>query len=224
MSLHSSCIISPTPAFSGYLADTRESRRIHYRIRYQVYCERKGFEDNAVLRKRGLERDAYDEHALPFIFRDEHDGHWRGTARLVIRGATPLPVEASGALPDRFCAGYAPGSVAELSRLAALTPPTRHGRDRWALLRATLGSVLSCAEWFGIEELLFLTVPSLARVINRMGIPIEPVGQPIEHRGVRQAFVGQVKTALTTLVGHGIEPAFESYSRLGDHGRERLLA
>lgn len=224
MSLHSPSIAGPIPAFSGYLADTRESRRIHHRIRYQVYCERKGFEDNALLRKRGLERDAYDEHALPFIFRDECDGRWRGTARLVIRGAMPLPVETCGALPERFCARYAPGSVAELSRLAALTPPRRHGRDRWALLRATLGSVLSCAEWFGIDELLFLTTPSLARVVSRMGIQMEPVGQPVEHRGERRAFVGQVGAALTTLVAQDIEPAFEAYSRLGATSEERLLA
>ncbi|UEX77367.1 acyl-homoserine-lactone synthase [Sediminicurvatus halobius] len=216
----------PRGGFSGYLADTRESRQIHYRIRYQVYCERKGFEDNAVLRKRGLERDAYDGHALPFIFRDEHDERWRGTARLVIRGASRLPIEEMGALPGDFCSQHAPGSVAELSRVAALTPPTSHGHGRWELLKTTLGSVLVCAQQFGIGELLFLITPSLARVVRGLGIPMRPVGHPVRHRGERRAFASCVPEALESLAELDVRPSLDFCSRLRDapYSPQRLLA
>jgi len=216
--------VSTRPGFSGYLADTRESRRIHYRIRYQVYCERKGFEDNALLRKRGLERDAYDGHALPFIMRDDHDGQWRGTARLVIRGTTHLPMENTSALPPRFCEGYGAGRLAEVSRLAALTPPSLPGRDRWSLLKATLGSILTCAEQFGLEDVLFLITVGLARVVQRLGIPMTAVGTPVHHRGERQAFLSAVTDALNSLREAGVQPDYGLYSSADQDPAGRLLA
>lgn len=208
--------------FTGYLADTRESRRIHYRIRYQVYCERKGFEDNAVLRKRGLERDAFDGHALPFIMRDEREGHWRGTARLVIRGNAGLPVEGTGALPAGFCDQYAPGSLGEVSRLAALTPRTEPRGDRWAMLKATLGTVLTCADTFRLEHVLFLITPALARVVQRIGIPMVQAGEPIEHRGERRVYLSRVALALDALEAAGVTPQFEHYSAVQETGAALL--
>ncbi|TQE98215.1 MAG: GNAT family N-acetyltransferase [Spiribacter salinus] len=215
----------PNPRrFTGYLADTRESRRIHYRIRYKVYCERKGFEDNALLRKRGLERDAFDGHALPFIFRDEQDGQWRGTARLIIRGSERLPLEITGALPADFCEGYPPGTIGEVSRLAALGPVSPQGQNRWTLLTTTLGTVLACAGQFGMTDLLFMITPGLARVVRTLGIPMTPVGAPVHHKGRRQGYVSPVADALASVRAIGARDAFGLYSELGGQEPVGMLA
>ncbi|TQE98771.1 MAG: GNAT family N-acetyltransferase, partial [Spiribacter salinus] len=213
-----------TQRFTGYLADTRESRRIHYRIRYQVYCERKGFEDNAVLRKRGLERDAYDGHAVPFIFHDEHEGRWRGTARLVVRGSQPLPVEMTSALPSGYCEGYKPGTLGEVSRLASVSPATCTGRERWALLISTLGSVLTCAYDFGLRDVLFLVTPGLARIVSKLDIPMAPIGRAVQHRGRRQAFISPVSEALDSVRQAGADEGYKLYSAREERGTRKMLA
>ncbi len=40
--------------FEVFLADTRESKEIHYSIRYQVYCEEMGFENKHWLNETTL--------------------------------------------------------------------------------------------------------------------------------------------------------------------------
>lgn len=204
----------PTSRFTGYVADTRESRRIHHRIRYQVYCERKGFEDNHVIRRSGLERDAYDGHAIPFIFRDEPSGCWRGAARLVVRGTTRLPMEALGAVNARQLDRYADGTVAEISRLSALPSSTRTGHGRGGLLIASIGTLLSYADHFGIHTLFFLITPGLARVLARCGVPFRPCGRSIHHRGERRVFMGEVHPALAGFAAEHCMAEFRCYSRM----------
>lgn len=76
-----------------YLARSEAARRIHYRLRYEVYCRETGFEP-AEQHPEGIERDAYDEHAEHFLI--SHEGRppetrWVGAMRLILPGKRPLP-------------------------------------------------------------------------------------------------------------------------------------
>ena len=50
------------------LADTPESKAIHYSIRYKVYCEEMGFENKDNFHQK-QEVDNYDQHSVHFIVR-----------------------------------------------------------------------------------------------------------------------------------------------------------
>ena len=78
--------------FEVFLADTRESKEIHYSIRYQVYCEEMGFEnkDDFPLEQ---EFDEYDKHSTHFIVRARQTGQWVGAMRMIFKNDQPLPLE-----------------------------------------------------------------------------------------------------------------------------------
>jgi N-acyl amino acid synthase of PEP-CTERM/exosortase system len=78
--------------FEVFLADTPESKAIHYSIRYQVYCEEMGFEnkDNFPLEQ---EFDEYDSQSTHFIVRTRLTGHWVGAIRMVFNTDHFLPID-----------------------------------------------------------------------------------------------------------------------------------
>ena len=54
-----------------------------YRLRYQIYCVEKGFEDSTA-HPNELERDEFDSHAVQSLLLDRATGIALGTARLVL--------------------------------------------------------------------------------------------------------------------------------------------
>src|SRR5579872_4358985 len=68
--------------FQTCLADTPALTETAYRIRYQVYCLERGFE-NADQQVGGMELDAYDSRALAGLLIHRPSGDAMGTVRLV---------------------------------------------------------------------------------------------------------------------------------------------
>ena len=64
------------------LADPPASKKLHYQLRYQVYCQKLAYEDPTQF-PDGEERDQYDEHAVHFLAYDGRRGDWAGALRLV---------------------------------------------------------------------------------------------------------------------------------------------
>ena len=77
--------------YEAVVADTPVARRIHHRIRYQVYCLEHGYEDPARY-PDGEERDDWDQHSVHFIVRDRLSGEWIGAMRLIkpVEGRLPI--------------------------------------------------------------------------------------------------------------------------------------
>ena len=46
--------------YEVFLADTPESKALHYQLRYQVYCEETGWERSPQFLQEKLERDDFD--------------------------------------------------------------------------------------------------------------------------------------------------------------------
>lgn len=173
--------------YAVYIADTGLARNIHYHLRYRVYCERKGYEapiDTGVKQ----ERDSHDPLATHFIVRNGTTKAWQGTARLITSTRTRLPVQLMGALYPHAEKKLLGAPVAEVSRLAALrsacpwSPSNRH------LLQTTITGLTDYSRRHNIEHLIFLISPGLARILSRIGIPMEVCGPPVEHKGQRRAF------------------------------------
>ena len=186
------------PAFSDALKDEA------YRIRHAVYCEELGYE---APQPDGRELDEYDAHSLHLLIRNVQLGEFMGCTRLVRARPRdphyPLPFEKTcAATLDRSVvdpAVLAREAIGEFSRLAILArfrkrkgeeqPPAGLGdspRPRFPYMLASLflGTV-ELARLNGIENLFILTEERLARHLRMLGVKIQVVGAPTEHRGAR---------------------------------------
>lgn len=84
--------------YEVYLANTADSKRIHFKIRYQVYCEDKHFESVSRF-PDGQEKDEYDENdAVHFIVKHIPSQKWVAAMRLVRNERCELPIEGKCAI------------------------------------------------------------------------------------------------------------------------------
>jgi len=89
--------------FEVFLADTLEAQKIHYHIRYQVYCEELGYEDPTQFPDQ-LEFDKWDpmgnhiSASKLFLVRLRHTKQWIGAMRLVPYNGHALPLEETTSL------------------------------------------------------------------------------------------------------------------------------
>jgi N-acyl amino acid synthase of PEP-CTERM/exosortase system len=197
--------------FDVFLADTPESKQLHYNIRYQVYCDEMGFEDKELFPDQ-QEYDKWDNHSVHFLVRDKHRGHWVGALRLVLPENSSLPFEKHCNLEKKLSTGEYLQSV-ELSRLCVLKEVRRFSAKRfapygilteenvfentnvtvlhnyknlgliltWGLIRAV---ALYCKQ-NNRKDLYLLVAPSLASAIRKVGFSADQIGEPCSHRGKR---------------------------------------
>jgi N-acyl amino acid synthase of PEP-CTERM/exosortase system len=74
------------------VADTAASRRIHYNLRYQVFCLETGFEE-ASRYPDEQETDEFDAYSTAFLVRQNGSNVWAGTARLILPDDKLLPIQ-----------------------------------------------------------------------------------------------------------------------------------
>lgn len=195
--------------FSIVPALTPELREQAFRIRHSVYCEDLKYEPARVDRR---EVDQYDAHALHCLVRSVKSGEYVGCTRLILcppwAPTEPLPFERTCANAlDRSIAD--PQSmprhrIAEVSRLAVVSsfrlrrgeqsspmPLDDHSfgdplQPRFPYIPVALYlATTELAALNGIDTMFVLTEPRLARHFARLGVNVQQVGAPVEHRGTR---------------------------------------
>ncbi len=219
----------PQSNFEVVLADTSEARRIHYRLRYQVFCLETGFEDASSYPEQE-ERDSFDAHAKHFIVRDTRSQAWVAATRVILPGGGLLPVEHHGGLAcptGQNVRMYLRKNTAEVSRLliAEGTPgpylslnshpplvsgrqsppaqPRRELRNRLMIIRELLRGIAAYGVESNIPQAAFFVTRALARMVTSMGIELTLIGAPFEHRGLRYPYIintEQVYDALSQLI------------------------
>ncbi len=195
--------------FSVVPATTPELREACFRIRHDVYCKELGFEP---VREDGMETDAYDAHSVHCLLRATTSGRFVGSIRLILPDpndlAKPYPFEKTCAETiNRAIADprkMAREKMGEVSRLAVIADYRRRksdkgtpgslsdedfgdeGRPRFPFIPVGLYlGMLVQAHRFGADTLFMLTEPRLARHLSLLGVKIERIGGPVEHRGRR---------------------------------------
>lgn len=195
--------------FTAVPAVSDELKRAAYRIRHDVYCKELSFE---AVRPDGMETDACDSHSIHTLLRSKANDEYVGCIRLVLAQPqdpmSPLPVERLCARTiDRRIADpqkLPRDRIAEVSRLAVISRYRRRKgeatrpagiteddfgtRDRPRFPYITVGlylGMIAQARRHGIETLLVLTEVRLASHLSRLGIRVQRIGGPIEHRGSR---------------------------------------
>ena len=187
-------------SFATIDADEPPLVRDAYRLRYQIYCVEKGFEEPAA-HPDELERDEFDSHAVQSLLLDRATGIALGTARLVL----PLSnaPEKSFAIQRLLrresmkAAGVPIDSIAEVSRFSISKQSLRRVTSanpgsgvvyrsgplmRLGLLQMLIRmSVLNgITHWYGVIE------PPLMRMMAAMSFYVEPIGPLVDYHGIRQ--------------------------------------
>ena len=181
--------------FEVFLADTEESKDIHYSIRYQVYCEELGYENKEDF-SRDMEFDQYDESSEHFIVRHKESGDWVAAMRLVMSGKNGLPMEDHCVLNEEIENTHFRRAV-ELSRLCilgkvrrSLNPDSYRKSDRRINQSIVWGLVNAASEYCHVNTLnwYFMTTASLKKFLSRGGCKMTKIGDLCKHKGERFPF------------------------------------
>jgi N-acyl amino acid synthase of PEP-CTERM/exosortase system len=182
--------LSVVPADSDELLD-----RV-FRLRFQVYCVERGFED-AAEHPNGRERDRDDRRSLHFLVLDRATGVAAGTVRLILpQIGNDLPVFRLTGTGKRGM-DLPLHSTAEVSRFAIAKAYRRRLEVGWrsgsghraALSIITFGliqAIVMMSSVGGITHIVAMMEPALLRLLRRMSIEFHEVGGLVEHHGVRQ--------------------------------------
>jgi N-acyl amino acid synthase of PEP-CTERM/exosortase system len=198
------------------LADTPESKAIHYSIRYKVYCEEMGFENKDNFHQK-QEIDNYDQHSVHFIVRTKTKKKWVGALRIIYKNDNSLPIENFCILKEPIVKNNSKQS-AEISRLCILKEartryididPTNgikekkmpiresnkinltHNKQQ-LINRSIMWGLLNAATEYcysnNIRDWYFMTTIPLAKVLRKGGFNMINFGEGVHHNGNRYPF------------------------------------
>lgn len=236
--------------YDFFLADTDAGKSIHFNLRYQIYCLRECYEDPACYPDY-LEQDEYDDYSAHFIARYRNSDEWLGAMRLIVAPAFKLPVARFSTINAKIFAQPDWKKVAEASRLCTLLPSsscanvstresknlTRRDRSQSCAARAlqaswiAVGLIRAARQYCLRNEItycFFLISDPLARMLRRLGMAIEAVGAPCQHRGWRRPYIHNVESGYQSMAVRSPElyqsfcspDAYTHYSEL-DEGLNR---
>jgi N-acyl amino acid synthase of PEP-CTERM/exosortase system len=197
--------------FETVTANTPDLLPLAQRVRYQVYCVEKQFE-NPADHSDALERDEFDSHAVHSLLVDRQTRDVLGTVRLVLplsdaphnsfaiqrlsnhpllKGSRQLPLHAAAEV-SRFSLSREFGRRAVTTRAlrgeltdtaGGKSPPHRSG----PLMRLGLiQTLVRMSTQHGITHWLAVMEPKLLRMLAAMAIRFEPIGGMVEYHGWRQ--------------------------------------
>ena len=204
--------------FSVIRATTPELLRKAYRLRYQVYCVENPFEDPEQQIDQS-EIDEYDENSVHTLLVHRRSGEVVGTSRVILphhKGELrPLPVSTllRGAHRHRFNE-FPAAQTAEISRFAVSKQFRRRcGEERYAdvgfsgnasrpeinerrlmpfITLGLLRGVFAICLEYNITHLAAVMEPPLIRILRRLGLDFTPIGELVEHHGVRQPCIARL--------------------------------
>ena len=187
-------------------AEDVASQRAAFRLRYNVYCVERGFEDISRYPER-MEWDSHDEHARHVLVRARsRPGGVVGASRLVVDTACQgaLPIESHGSVSVcrqlAYVREHPDTRLAEVSRLAVtrefaevLHPAALPARLRSQHVTLGLLALLFQQSWHaGVTHWVALLETTLLRALARFGFHCHPIGTVIEHRGARQPVIARL--------------------------------
>lgn len=184
--------------FSVTVADTPASIEAAYRLRHQVYCVERGFEQS----QGAIETDTFDPHARHVLLTQRSTGRVVGTVRVVAtqraEPATRLPIQTL--CPSNLLRVLPIRNTGEISRFAISKDLRDASCAGNALLRLGLmqGIVRLSAD-MGLTHWCAVMEQTLLRLLRVSGIHFQPLGPAIEHRGLRQPSWGRIDGVLARM-------------------------
>ncbi|MGZ8186121.1 MAG: PEP-CTERM/exosortase system-associated acyltransferase [Methylobacter sp.] len=214
--------------FEVFLADTPESKKQHYEIRYQVYCEEMGFENRHDFSTK-QEIDKWDQHSVHFIVRAKQTGQWIGAMRMVFKNEYPLPLEEHGVLNktinnsifnnaieiSRLCLvkeirachndNNSPLALAdeneEIKKRNNVIAFRRRKQVQHSIIWGLFRAAAIYSQESNIKKWYFLSTCALARIICKDGFNMKRLDEPFHYKGERIPFEIDLKEIPSNLMG-----------------------
>ena len=172
------------------LADNSESRDIHFNIRYQVYCNEKGFE-NPSPNHDAIEVDEFDGRSAHFIVRCKRTGDWVAAMRLVLGSKEELPFVLAHNVKLSPSYSEKRGDFLEISRMCVLNQYRGKNLKRNAdhkskksdvrreceIMLGLIRAVYSYGKFTNINHGAALMTAPLARILKRSGFSVDVMGE-----------------------------------------------
>lgn len=206
--------------FDVVLADDQWGRRIHYQLRYQVFCLETGYEDPGQF-PDGEEQDEWDDNSLHFLVQERVSGQWVAAMRLVLPEAPDLPIKRRVVINtpcqrdpwdtaeiSRLCmvghyrrrlqgrAMSCGGRMIErngLARATAIQSEARKQQRTAEILQTLLSAAVTISAERGIAHWYMLITRSLAKILgNVLPMNLQLAGPVCSHRGERYPFLVDV--------------------------------
>ncbi len=190
--------------FRFRLATSNEDLEKAHRLRYQVYCIERQFEDPTD-HPGGLERDDFDDDSWHFLCLDE-DETAVGTVRLIRATDRPLPIETHCEIEYPINPTLRP-HTAEISRMAIsrdyrrragdtiygvtdantvkAPPPGIDRRQLPLLFMGLLREMYRTSLKEGISHWYAAMERRLALLIRRYSFDFRPIGPAVSYHGIR---------------------------------------
>ncbi len=212
--------------FRVCFADTPFGVSLHQRIRYQVFCLDKGFEDPGAFSAE-QETDAWDDQSAHFIVQNRTTRQWVAATRLVLpRKEKPLPVDTLGIAMDsdkvsrgrwvgeisRFCIISGRSAVAGEDGTQGVSQmrPAPDSLEEWGIgsvrqreqFEVTLGMVRAVVIFAlkrNMSHCYVLITDAFARLLRKLGVILEQIGPAIEHRGMRTPYVIELRKSVLSM-------------------------
>ena len=212
--------------FDVVSADTIGLIETAFRIRYQVYCVERSFEDQAAFPEQ-METDDYDMHSAHTLVRCKTSGQYTGLVRLVL----PDPVDMNKPLPmEKFCqsgmkasgidlSSIPRASLAEVSRFSiskelkslcsrqpaisvvgAENEKENKAADPQMMPHIALGlfaGIVRMSAQNNITHWLSVMEPTFLRFLSRYGIYFQKTGPVVDYHGKRQPAVASIDSVLS---------------------------
>ncbi len=184
-----------------------------HKLRYQVYCEEKGYEDAASY-PDGREYDQYDERSVHSLICHRESSIYVGVVRLVLpecgRLQGPLPMERHcrldlakthpqlNAVPRELIGEISRFSVSKMFRRRITEQGLIYGVsggdeslpqfDRRLLPHITMGLIAAFIRMCAAHQIHYcyaVMEPTLLRFLNRFGIQFSTLGAAVDYHGLR---------------------------------------
>lgn len=205
--------------FSAHLATTTTQKENIFRLRHGVFCEELNFEP---IRESGLEQDHFDDRAIHCFINQLSTNTLVGTVRIITakNADDNLPIElycnnTAGNLSPKY---FDHREICEISRLAVPANLRRRiiAKNTNSTPLNTLLQKLETDCYSSIAVALYLIAtlisvkagkhhayvmiePALARILRRIGIHFEKIGDCINFNGKRAPYYLDMRTVTTTL-------------------------
>lgn len=205
--------------FEMLVADTPELLEQVYRLRFQVYCWEKDYE-NPVDSEYGHEQDVWDRQSRHLLIRHRGSATALATARLILMSGNDrqelFPVERHiglDAVPLASSPWYlSRASLAEVSRFAISRVVRRelHGKGMipegvgapvlgaWVTMRLVKGLV-DLSRYHGVDHWYSFMEGGFFRLLRRLGLQFRPIGEAIEFHGRRFVSLDSVDQIIASM-------------------------
>lgn len=235
--------------FRVCFADTPFGVALHQRIRYQVFCIDKGFEDPCAF-STAQETDAWDDQSAHFIVQNKETRQWVAATRLVLpKRGRPLPVDALGAFDRRLIQPNI--RVGEISRFCIISNrstlqsnedfhPVPNSLEAWGIgsvgkkhqFEVTLGMIRAAGIYAlkrDINYCIMLVTDPFARMLRMLGVKLHQAGPATEHRGMRTAYLVDMRESVMSMASKSsaVRKMFKrsqhAYVRISTKGTEDFV-